>query len=79
MLGEDLPGGVDLRAEILRDPDASTPPASVPQRLPRPPSTTASKAASSRLGPIAGSKLVQTDMHEAAASMVMAITPIAIG
>ncbi len=79
MLGEDLPGGVDLRTKVLRDADDDRRPASVPHRLPRPPSTTASKAASRRLGPIAGSKFVQTDMQQAAASIVTPTMPIATG
>src|SRR5262249_2061138 len=53
------------------------PPASVPQRLPSPPRTTASKAISSRLGPLVGSKLVHTDMKPADTAMVMPTRPMA--
>jgi hypothetical protein len=54
------------------------PPASEPQRLPRPPSTITSNAIKSRVGPEAGSKLVQTDMKPAAMPTVTKEIPIAI-
>ena len=64
MAGEQLPAGIDLRADAWATP-RMTPPASVPQRLPRPPMITASKPKISRAGRSTGSKLVRTREEDA--------------
>jgi hypothetical protein len=53
-----LPFGRDLRPVVCATPRI-TPPASVPQKLPKPPMITASKAKIRREGPISGSKVAR--------------------
>ena len=58
MAGEHLQAGIDCEATLCTTP-RMIPPASVPQKLDRPPMMTASKPKISRVGPVAGSKLAR--------------------